>query len=269
MIMLKFAGNYLIVIEADAMTQVTAESFQQIPFWVQVSGIPLGHLVKPYGEMLGKEIANSMGEFMEFDPYYRSKFMRIRVGLDSKKPLLRGKLLSLDKRKDNIWISFQYERLSKFCYFCGHLDHIQKDCAALMEAIENGSSTIPQYNNSLKTAGLSYVNFPDSNNVQRYDKKSIAQIALEASIKRSTVAPVDPIAKRLKIDNTSTSLKIANGKPDDKVGVMANNYKPKEVAEGAKNNVTAPSKIGHKGVNAVSPNLQPAGGRRQNETFDK
>lgn len=139
-----FSGSYLVLIEADAMEQVTVDSFQKIPFWVQVYGIPPGHLAKPYGERLGKEIANSMGEFLEFDRNYRPNFMRVRVGMDSSGPLLRGKFLKLDKKKDNIWISFRYERLSKFCYYCGHLTHIQKDCVALIEELENGHNPIFQ-----------------------------------------------------------------------------------------------------------------------------
>ena len=56
-----FTGSYLILVEADAMNQVSVDSFQKISFWVQVYGIPPGLLAKPYGESLGKEIANSRG----------------------------------------------------------------------------------------------------------------------------------------------------------------------------------------------------------------
>lgn len=77
-----FAGSYLILIETDAMTQVTTDMFKQIPVWVQVNGIPPGHQVKPMGERLGKEIADSMGQFLEFDPNYRRSFMRVRVLLE-------------------------------------------------------------------------------------------------------------------------------------------------------------------------------------------
>lgn len=85
-----FSGGYLVLIEADAMEQINPESFRKILFWVQAYGIPPGYLVKPYGEILGKEIANSMGEFMEFDDKYRSSFIRFKVKLDSAKPLIRG-----------------------------------------------------------------------------------------------------------------------------------------------------------------------------------
>lgn len=81
------------------MVQITIELFKHIPFWVQVYGIPMGYLVKPFGERLGEIIANSLGQYIEFDPNYRQGFMRIRVRLDTCKPLLRGKLLNLGKQK--------------------------------------------------------------------------------------------------------------------------------------------------------------------------
>lgn len=152
---------------------------------------------------MGKEIANCIGEFMEFDQNYRSSFMRIRAKVDPFRPLLRGKILEMGKHKDNMWISFRYERLARFCYFCGHLDHIQKDCAALMEEQENGNKPILQYNDELKTAGLAHAMSPGVKFVKDTNKKSMGQIALEAARVRQKISPTDPTAKRLKIGNTS------------------------------------------------------------------
>lgn len=81
------------------MMQIMTDLFNHISFWVQVHGVPPGLLAKPYGERLGKELPNSMGEFLEFDQTYRRTFMRFRVRLDSSKPLLRGKLQDLNKLK--------------------------------------------------------------------------------------------------------------------------------------------------------------------------
>ena len=196
-----FGGSYLILVEVDAMTQVNTESFHKIPFWVQVHGIPPGLLVKPYGERLGKEIANSMGDFMEFDPTCQSSFMRFRVGLDSTKALLRGKFLNLDKNKDNIWVSFRYERLSKFCSFCGHINHIQKDCAALVKELERGHKPTLQYNVSLKTTGLNYGPYQMESQVQELDPKQIS-VSVDSTRMVPNAEIVDSNAKRLKTGAT-------------------------------------------------------------------
>jgi hypothetical protein len=53
--------------------------------------------------------------------------MRIRVRMEVNRPLCRGCLVNLDEGKQG-WVAFRYERLPNFCYWCGCLDHGEKDC---------------------------------------------------------------------------------------------------------------------------------------------
>ena len=54
--------------------------------------------------------------------------MRIRVQIDITKPLCRGRKILLDDNTE-CWVSFQYERLPNFCYWCGSVSHGEKDCS--------------------------------------------------------------------------------------------------------------------------------------------
>ncbi|KAG5042573.1 hypothetical protein JHK87_006488 [Glycine soja] len=61
--------------------------------------------------------------------------MRVRVSMDVGKPLKRGMFIKMGKgiqRK----IFFKYKRLGNFCYTCGGLDHVLKEC----ELIEEGNN---------------------------------------------------------------------------------------------------------------------------------
>uniref|UniRef100_A0A2N9IQD1 CCHC-type domain-containing protein n=1 Tax=Fagus sylvatica TaxID=28930 RepID=A0A2N9IQD1_FAGSY len=53
--------------------------------------------------------------------------MRVRVRMEVNRPLCRGRLVNLDEGKQG-WVAFRYERLPNFCYWCGCLDHVEKDC---------------------------------------------------------------------------------------------------------------------------------------------
>jgi hypothetical protein len=53
-------------------------------------------------------------------------FLRIRVLLDLKMPLVRGTLVCYQGR--NIRVFFKYERLSTFCFNCGRIGHQKKTC---------------------------------------------------------------------------------------------------------------------------------------------
>lgn len=76
-------------------------------------------------------------------------------------------------------MSFKYARFSKLCYYCGKLDHIQKDCVALMEELECGNNPVLQYNDSLKTKGLGHVIPMDVNMPQKSNNKTLSRIAME------------------------------------------------------------------------------------------
>lgn len=53
--------------------------------------------------------------------------LRVRVSIDVSKPLSRGRKL-WDNGVAVGWVSFRYERLLNFCYWCGSLMHEDRDC---------------------------------------------------------------------------------------------------------------------------------------------
>ena len=54
--------------------------------------------------------------------------MRVRVQLDVTQPLCRGRKIWLGGEQDH-WVSFKFERLPIFCYWCGQISHDDRDCA--------------------------------------------------------------------------------------------------------------------------------------------
>ena len=54
-------------------------------------------------------------------------FIRVRVEIDILLPLCRGRVITLESGEKS-WVSFKYERLPNLCYWCGHLNHGDKDC---------------------------------------------------------------------------------------------------------------------------------------------
>jgi len=55
------------------------------------------------------------------------KFIRVRVLIDITLPLCRGRVITLENG-DKSWVRFQYERLPNMCYWCGCLNHDDKEC---------------------------------------------------------------------------------------------------------------------------------------------
>uniref|UniRef100_A0A803QQ09 CCHC-type domain-containing protein n=1 Tax=Cannabis sativa TaxID=3483 RepID=A0A803QQ09_CANSA len=65
-------------------------------------------------------------------------FLRIRVGIDVYKPLLRGQMVTFPWITDDLWLDFRYERLPDFCYECGIKGHVFDKCHVYLEKIDEG-----------------------------------------------------------------------------------------------------------------------------------
>ena len=60
-------------------------------------------------------------------------FVCVRVRVDVTQPLCRRRVVNLGKG-GSTWVSFKYERLPIICYWCGRLDHDEKDCSLWIES---------------------------------------------------------------------------------------------------------------------------------------
>lgn len=56
------------------------------------------------------------------------KFGRIRILKNIAEPLLKGLCVSLPNSIEESYIVLIYEKLSNFCYVCGRLGHVSRDC---------------------------------------------------------------------------------------------------------------------------------------------
>ena len=92
---------------------------------------------------LGKFVKVDMGQ----DEKCQGKFLRVRVKLDIRNPIRWGMKITWESG-DTLWIDFKYERLPKFCFRCGKLGHVQKECK---ETVDHESD---QYGAWLRTTPL-------------------------------------------------------------------------------------------------------------------
>ena len=86
-------------------------------------------------------------------------FMCVKVILDVSLPLCRGRLISLEKGEKH-WVSFKYDQLPNICYWCGCLDHDDKDCSLQIRSKGILSPNQKQYSQSLRAAPYRSSNKP-------------------------------------------------------------------------------------------------------------
>lgn len=98
---------------------------------------------KDVGTLIGS--SSTMGSVDEMDTDIDDvgwgEFLRVRILLDLTKPLSRGRFLKLQGK--SIWVDFQYERLPRYCFHCGIINHGKEGCSKREATHSQGGE--PQY----------------------------------------------------------------------------------------------------------------------------
>lgn len=107
--------------------------FTYVPFWIQIHNLPFSWMNKANAEAIGR----SLGKLEQVDALptgdCHGRYIRVRVNVDISLPLSRGRFVDMGNSKP-LWISLQYERLPIYCYWCGLLNHDEKDCKVWIDS---------------------------------------------------------------------------------------------------------------------------------------
>lgn len=116
------------------------------PFWIRLYNLPLeSRSVKHV-----RSFAQNLGEVMDIDDdgVEWDKSARVKVAMDVTRPLRR--VLRFRNRMGQLsMVEIKYERLPTFCYVCGILGHIERDC---VEATEDERSMEHQWGSWLRAS---------------------------------------------------------------------------------------------------------------------
>ncbi|XP_019183734.1 PREDICTED: uncharacterized protein LOC109178651 [Ipomoea nil] len=104
-----------------------------VDMWVQLHDLPLGYT----SDVILEQIGNFIGTFVKCDDRFTGApwrtFYQIRVSILVARPIKRRmKLVKRDKI--TCWVTFKYERLHNFCFFCGLMGHSHRFCLKAREA---------------------------------------------------------------------------------------------------------------------------------------
>jgi hypothetical protein len=78
------------------------------------------------GFKLGSIVGKVEEVVIDMDGIGWGEYLRVRVHVNLKKPIPRGRILKL--KDQSLWILFQHEKLPKFCFSCGIISHGPGGC---------------------------------------------------------------------------------------------------------------------------------------------
>ncbi|KAF3952002.1 hypothetical protein CMV_022403 [Castanea mollissima] len=137
--------KYLIgLYKPGAKESVDDANFDTASFWIQIHDLPLCRMNRTNVATIG----NTLGTVEQVDASptgeCRGRCLRVRVNINITQPLCRGRYVDLGDSEPH-WISFQYERMPIFCYWCGVLNHNERDCKLWSDSGETLNKEDQQY----------------------------------------------------------------------------------------------------------------------------
>ncbi|KAK6142487.1 hypothetical protein DH2020_022835 [Rehmannia glutinosa] len=133
----QYDKNILVLKRLDSGVQPSSLNFDFVPFWIRIYDLPIAGRQTTVLRAIG----NRCGQFLEVDPKTLDRVdrsIRIKILLDTTKPLKRRTKIVVGNGQP-IWVQIKYERLPSFCYICGCLGHIKRDCEVVEDREEINS----------------------------------------------------------------------------------------------------------------------------------
>ncbi|KAL0412095.1 UNVERIFIED_CONTAM: hypothetical protein Slati_3799200 [Sesamum latifolium] len=119
--------NLLVLAPVEAEDDPKLVDLSRSDLHIHIHGLPLGKMTKEVASFIG----NKLGKFKKVDLDSKADVWEssvcIRVSLDITKPLKRALKIRMVLGDEQL-VTFTYERLLNFCYLCGCLGHLSRQC---------------------------------------------------------------------------------------------------------------------------------------------
>ena len=119
----------MVVADVDRRKTLDEIDFVLVPIWIHIMNLPIGLMNKEAGKTIGQEVGKFMMVDMEDGDVPIRRFLRVRVRLDIRRPLMRGVTVHDEEENRDRWCPLVYEYLTDFCYICGLIGHTDRSCS--------------------------------------------------------------------------------------------------------------------------------------------
>ncbi|CAA0834207.1 ubiquitin-associated (UBA)/TS-N domain-containing protein [Striga hermonthica] len=143
-----FDGQYLLLKEWNPYTRGFPEDEDKVQLWVQIMNLPLHWVSEETGIKIGKLFEKVLDVRIPETGEMGGRIIKILVEINLKEPIIRGTRINLGSEAK--WITFRYENLQTFCYYCGLIGHADLNCEKKKEDVRCMKLSSGQYGEWLR-----------------------------------------------------------------------------------------------------------------------
>ncbi|CAA0831374.1 Unknown protein [Striga hermonthica] len=148
-----FDGQYLLLKEWDPKATEFSREEEKIKTWVQVHNLPLHWLTAEMGLKIGKIIGKVLNVQTPGAGSPHGNLIKIQVELNLRETIPRGTKVKLGP--ESLWVDFRYENLQSFCFYCGLIGHVDKNCPNMKDDLNRDVINVGQYGDWLRATHIS------------------------------------------------------------------------------------------------------------------
>ncbi|GAV61918.1 DUF4283 domain-containing protein/zf-CCHC_4 domain-containing protein [Cephalotus follicularis] len=121
---------------------------------VRVYGVPLVCMSYKVGQIIGQSMGVTEEVEWVKDRGNQGSYFHLRVLVPINEPLRRGMNLACGCL-GKVWVYFKYEKLPNFCFVCGCLGHVERDCLMERSRRDKGDMAVCNYGQWLRVKDMS------------------------------------------------------------------------------------------------------------------
>ncbi|KAL4348543.1 hypothetical protein GQ457_17G007650 [Hibiscus cannabinus] len=127
-----FDGELLALKPFDKLLSPKDYDFHPLPIWMRIYDVPLGFMSSKVGEVVGNKFGKCIATDLRDEKGCSGEYLRVRVEIDSSRPLKRCTVLGKNAKTGQPRVCMvKYERLPRFCFYCGIICHEFQLCPDL------------------------------------------------------------------------------------------------------------------------------------------
>lgn len=114
--------------DLKGVSKIEELEFRYASIWVHFHNLPMVCFTRKLARILGDIIGEFERTDIEEESRKTEKTLSVKGKMDILQPLARGAMLKIGSKAEESWSRATYEKLPDYCYSCGRIGHVLKDC---------------------------------------------------------------------------------------------------------------------------------------------